>query len=186
MNNKKNNQSKTTKNSKNNNNKKNNNNNNQKKHGKNNDNNNSQNNEKNNYIPNNNDNNNNQNNNNNNNNMYNNNIDFKINSDLYEYVLNNQNIPADLLEDVMIIEDGNCFFRSFSYFFNMTEDNFNTYRSEIPAYAKENVFTNKLGDPNTPTEIKESNNLSLDLKNYVNIISNDGIFAGEIELASAD
>lgn len=67
-----------------------------------------------------------------------------INEELYQYVREHKNLKPDLVKIENIMGDGNCFYRSMSYFFTGTESNYRKYRYEIYLHAlnNRNIFPN--------------------------------------------
>ena len=116
---------------------------------------------------------NNKNNNNPNNNGNNLNIipiqNYYINQELYPLIRNFKNINPDNLNIINITGDGNCLFRSLSYFLYNNEDNYKQIRKEIFEYSQ----TIKSIIPNVFIDTEKG---KMKIHDYINIINTEGLY----------
>jgi len=123
-----------------------------------------------------------------NNNINNNNSNFILNSNkednkfineqLYQKVLNHENLSKDIIDIKNVEGDGNCFYRAISQFLSNDELSHQIIRDEIFKKAQKRERSDLKG-------ISLLENCDLSATNYINNIQFDGGFAGDLEISIA-
>ena len=113
--------------------------------------------------------------------MLNNNKEDKkifINEQLYQKVLNHENLSKDIIDIINVEGDGNCFYRAISQFLLKNELFHQSIREEIFKKAQERERNDLKG-----INLLENDDLSA--TNYINNMQFDGGFAGDYEISIA-
>jgi len=109
----------------------------------------------------------------------NNNIRNKcINEDLYDIVKKHKEINKDLVDIVNVEKDGNCFYRAISYFLYNNEDAHTNIRQQISQKAKE-------AHKKEPENRNLLEGLDISDSQYINNIQDNGNYAGDLEISTA-
>jgi len=101
-----------------------------------------------------------------------------INEQLYQKILNHENISKDMIDIKDVEGDGNCFYRAISQFLLNNELFHQSIRDEIFKRAKKR-------DKNDLKGINLLENTNLSATNYINNMQFDGGFAGDYEISIA-
>jgi len=101
-----------------------------------------------------------------------------INEQLYQKVLNHENLSKDIIDIKNVKSDGNCFYRAISQFLTGNELSHQSIRNEIFKFAQKRKGNDLKG-------INLLENYELSATNYINNIQIDGGFAGDLEISIA-
>ena len=104
----------------------------------------------------------------------------KTNSYFYFYALNHNKLDNLNIEKIKIVKDGNCYFRSLSFFNTGKEKYFSFFRHLLYLYCKNNSLNDKYTDMHTLLNEK-----FVEINDYIDYIKNNQFYAGDFEISES-
>ena len=97
---------------------------------------------------------------------------------LINIILTKKYIPNNIVEEISITKDGNCFYSNLSYFFTGKEKYNNYFRELTYKYLMANKINIILETPYT-----YYNDQIIEIDKYIDNIKNNAFYAGDLELS---
>ena len=97
---------------------------------------------------------------------------------LINIILTKKYIPNNIVEEISITKDGNCFYSNLSYFFTGKEKYNNYFRELTYEYLMANKINIILETPYT-----YYNDQIIEIDKYIDNIKNNAFYAGDLELS---
>ena len=97
---------------------------------------------------------------------------------LYHKIINFENLSDNEVEEIKILEDGNCYYNNLSYYYTGKQDYNQFFRLLIYKYIKKNKNDVLIHNPYTLI-----NEEIVDIEDYIELIKNNTFYSGDLEIA---